>query len=173
MKTQWSFKVIVGGDGGVGKTAFIERFCTGKFIEDHKITIGAQFTTKIVELENDNVTLQIWDFAGEERFRFILDAYCRGASGALLCYDLTDSNTFINLKKWIEIVHSGCTTKIPILVIGTKYDLPNHEVNANEVESFCKENDLTLHTFCSSKTGENVNDIFSALAKWIIHYALK
>ena len=85
MMSSWIFKVIVAGAGGVGKTAMITRYCTGKFQEGYKMTIGAGFHTKSETLDTgEAVKMQLWDFAGEKRFRELLPDYCKGASGALI-----------------------------------------------------------------------------------------
>ncbi len=164
------FKVVVAGAGGVGKTALIQRFCTGSFIEDHKMTIGAAFSLKNVTLDTgQQIKLQLWDFAGEERFRFILGDYCKGASGALLCYDITDYETFTQIPEWLRILRSNAGM-IPIILVGTKYDLQNHEIDLPTADNYAEQAQCIMNVWCSSKLAVNVEPIFSALSKWLIYY---
>ena len=100
------FKVVVVGEGGVGKTTFINRFTTNKFNEDTKITIGASFYSFAANVNggDTSVKLQVWDFGGEKRFRFILPSYCQGAHGVIFAFDLTRATTLWNLNEWFNLV---------------------------------------------------------------------
>jgi len=98
------FKIIVVGDGGVGKSTMIQRLTTGRFIPQ-KITIGTDLATIDITTEKANVKLQIWDFGGEKRFRIFLPNYCRGAQGCLISYDITRNPSFDNLREWYQIVN--------------------------------------------------------------------
>ena len=171
MSSNWIFKVIVAGAGGVGKTALIERYVTGSFIEDHKMTIGAQFSVKDVTLDDgEHVRMQLWDFAGEERFRFVLGDYCRGASGAFICYDVSDYATFEQLPEWIGIIrkHAGM---VPIILVGNKYDLNEHEVDIDTADKYSVDAKCLMNVMCSAKLDLNVDPMFTAMAKWLIYYA--
>lgn len=169
-KNAWTFKVIVCGDGGTGKTTLIKRFSTGKFQEDTKMTIGADFVVQTVELPEDIIKLQLWDFAGEERFRYILPSYCLGAKGALLCYDITDYTTFENIQSWLSMIRENCGD-IPIILVGNKYDLPNHEVTQEIGNEYIESSKCVGNILCSSKNGMNIKETFDFLAKWIVYYA--
>ncbi len=171
MSSNWIFKVVVAGAGGVGKTALIERYVTGSFIEDHKMTIGAQFSVKDVVLDTDeHVRMQLWDFAGEERFRFLLGDYCRGASGAFICYDITDYATFEQIPEWLRIIRENAGM-VPIILVGNKYDLKNHEVEIKAAEEYSENARCLMNVMCSSKMDLNIEPMFSAMAKWLIYYA--
>ncbi|HME52496.1 MAG TPA: Rab family GTPase [Candidatus Lokiarchaeia archaeon] len=167
----WIFKLIVSGAGGVGKTALVQRFCTNTFITDHKMTIGAAFSIKDITFENGvSIKLQIWDFAGEERFRFLLGDYCRGASGALVCFDITDYETFKQLPEWITIIRKEAPA-VPILLVGTKYDLPNHQVPYEVAAQYSSDAGCIGAAFCSSKNATNVEEAFMSIGKWMVYYA--
>lgn len=171
MSSNWIFKTVIAGAGGVGKTALIERYVTGKFLEDHKMTIGAQFSVKDVALDSgETVRLQLWDFAGEERFRFILGDYCRGASGAFVCYDVTDYATFEQIPEWLRIIRQNAGM-IPIILVGNKYDLPNHEVDAETADQYAADAQCLMNVMCSAKLDLNVDPMFVAMAKWLIYFA--
>ncbi len=171
MSSNWIFKVVVAGAGGVGKTALIERYVTGKFIENHMMTIGAQFSVKDVDLDDgEHVRMQLWDFAGEERFRFVLGDYCRGASGAFICYDVTDYATFEQIPEWLKIIrtHAGM---IPIILVGNKYDLDTHEIDSDTADQYSVDAKCLMNVMCSAKLDLNVDPMFTAMAKWLIYYA--
>jgi small GTP-binding protein len=171
MSANWIFKVIVAGAGGVGKTALIQRYTTGTFIEDHKMTIGAAFSVKDLTIDTgESVRLQLWDFAGEERFRFLLGDYCKGASGAFVCYDITDYSTFEQIPEWLRIIRQN-SGMVPIILVGTKYDLEHHEVDLETAEKYSDESKCLMNVFCSSKLSLNIEPMFVAMAKWLIYYA--
>lgn len=170
MTESFIFKVVVGGAGGVGKTALIQRYCTGTFAEDHKMTIGAQFSMKEVILDTgEKVRMSLWDFAGEERFRFVLGDYCKGASGALVCYDITDYATFEQIPEWLRIIRATAGM-IPIILIGTKFDLEGHEVDIETADKYAEDAKCIMNVWCSSKLNVNIEPIFDAMAKWLIYF---
>ena len=171
MASNWVFKTIVAGAGGVGKSALIQRYVDGSFLEDHKMTIGADFKVKDVVLDTgESVRLQLWDFAGEERFRFLLGDYCAGASGALICYDVTVYATFEQIPEWLKIIRENAGM-VPIILVGNKYDLDSHEVDLETAEDYAEQAKCLMNVMCSSKLDLNVEPIFSAMAKWLIYYA--
>jgi Ras-related protein Rab-1A len=171
MLSSWIFKVIIAGAGGVGKTAMVTRYCTGKFIEDYKMTIGAAFHTKSEVLDSgETVKMQLWDFAGEKRFRELLPDYCKGSSGAFICFDLTDYDTFREIPEWLKIIRKKAGF-IPIILMGMKWDLENHEVDYETASDYAERSKCNQCVFCSSKDDININQSFKAMAKWLIYYA--
>ena len=162
-------KVVIAGEGGVGKTALLMRFTKGVFIENTKMTIGVDFSAVKIRastsLGEKIITLQIWDFGGEERFRFILPGYCVGASGAIVCFDLTNPETFETLSEWIDLIRSK-VSDIPIILIGTKSDLVEfRKVPREVVEEKVKEWNLAGYIESSSKSGDNIGYIFGLLSQ--------
>ena len=162
------FKIIIVGDGGVGKSTMIQRLMTGQFIAQ-KITIGTDLATFDIEPdENTIVKLQIWDFAGEKRFRFFLPNYARGAMGCLLCYDITRYVSFENLVEWYNIVSSNAVDPVFILV-GGKHDLEEKRiVKLTDAEDFQREYKLDYFFETSSKSGINNRNIFETLTRAIL-----
>ena len=105
MQKKILFKVTVAGDGGVGKTTLLKRFVDGTFDTRTNMTIGVEIHQKLVEMpHNMKVDLVIWDLGGQERFRFLLDSFMSGASGAILMFDPLRLITLFNLVEWIELV---------------------------------------------------------------------
>ncbi len=162
------FKVIVFGDGGVGKTSLTHRYLTGVFSEGRNVTIGVEFYVKNLVIEEKNIKLQIWDFGGEQRFRFLLPNYCRGCHGGLFIYDVTNIATLQSLHEWMEVV-SANAPKIPILVVGTKIDLvEKRKVAREEAIQVAQSLAMTGYAEVSAKTGFNVEKVFETLTKIIL-----
>ncbi len=162
------FKVVIVGDGGVGKSTMVQRLTTGQFIPQ-KITIGTDLATIDVDIDNFNTTLQIWDFAGEKRFRLFLPNYSRGATGCLLCYDITRRTSFDSLDEWYTIVNKNADDPVFILV-GEKLDLADirRSVRYEHAEEFKNKYDLDYFFETSSKSGENNKKIFDTLTRSIL-----
>ncbi len=162
------FKVCIFGDGGVGKTTLINRYLTGVFIRNLQLTVGVDFHIKKVEVEGKSVTLQIWDFAGEKRFRFLLPSYALGSSGGIFLFDITRYSSIINFDSWLNIFKQGYKGKnhqIPVLMVGSKSDLNfKRAVSRTEAFEIVKKNNLYGYIECSAKNGQNVKDIFNKIA---------
>ncbi|MHA1193417.1 MAG: GTP-binding protein [Promethearchaeota archaeon] len=165
---KYIYKILVVGDGGIGKSTMIQRLITGKYIEQ-KITIGTDLASWSLEIDNIIIKLQIWDFAGERRFRFFLPNYSRGANGCLLCYDITRYTSFQNLQEWYDIVKSNTSNPIFVLV-GGKTDLADSRrtVKVEEAEEFQKQYNIPYHFETSSKSGYNNKEIFEKVTKLIL-----
>jgi len=165
---RYVFKIVVVGDGGVGKSTMIQRLITGQFVP-MKITIGTDLASFPLNVNGISIRLQIWDFAGEKRFRFFLPNYARGALGCLLCYDITRYTSFQNLHDWYNIVKENANDPIFILV-GGKHDLEDKRrtVSYEEAVQFQKEYNLTHFLETSSKSGLNNQNIFKTLTEEII-----
>lgn len=170
-----AFKVCIFGDGGVGKTTLIRRFLTRIFEEDIKMTIGADFSVKKVEVEGKQVTLRIWDFAGEERFRVLLPSFAKGADGGIFMYDITRYSSMKDINDWLSIFEyfvSESESKIPIIMVGGKTDLEDkRSIEPEETLEISRALDLQGHFECSSKTGDNVEEVFKYIAKKMIEKA--
>ncbi|MBN2150370.1 MAG: GTP-binding protein [Candidatus Lokiarchaeota archaeon] len=171
---QVKFKVVICGEGGVGKTCLVLRFTENRFMET-KSTIGVAFAIKDVQTkEQGAIRLQLWDFAGEERFRTLLGPFCIGSSGAILLYDLSSPESFKDLDAWMEIVRAntgegdrlGRKQPIPVVLAGTKKDLCKGDarpVEKGTIDAFMNKHGITSYHEISSKTGENVETVFADL----------
>ncbi|MFX1391007.1 MAG: Rab family GTPase [Promethearchaeota archaeon] len=161
----YTFKVLMLGDASVGKTSLTIRYISGYFKEDLRLTIGVDFYSKTTSFNNKKVKLQIWDFGGEERFRFLLSQYSKGANGAFFLYDITNHRSLEHLPDWTQVIreHAG---NIPIMLIGSKVDL--HEFRAVPREDgilAAKKYNLASFVELSSKTGENVERAFDVMTE--------
>ena len=168
------FKIIVAGAKGVGKTSLIRRFCTGKFDISTLSTIGVEFETKKVVVEDSIILLNIWDFAGEEKFRTLFPSYVSGASGAVIMYDITNKESLDDLVDWLEIINSSKNAPNTKLLVGAKLDLEVYRQISKEdaLEFFNKHEFQGQIIEFSSKTGYNVEAIFVMLGKEILKNSL-
>ena len=164
------FKIIVVGDGGVGKTAIAMRFADGVFRDDYKMTIGVDFSIKTINVHIDGemrrVKLQIWDTGGQERFSYTRPLYYKGAVGGLVVFDLANRKSFENLDRWFTEITHNCVS-LPIILVGNKADLPNREIVRAEVESIANNRNI-VYFESSAKSGQSINAIFEKLAETIV-----
>ena len=164
------YKMCIFGDGGVGKTTLVNRYISGKYSENFKMTIGVDFYTKVLEIEGINVNLQIWDFVGERQFKNLLPNYVIGASGGIYMYDISRFYSITHLGDWINLLDKAPDNQgegMPILLVGGKKDLELEGKRVvDNLYAFEQGQKFGVFDFieCSSKTGENVDLIFSKIA---------
>lgn len=154
-------KVVVVGDGAVGKTTLIRRYCEGKFHASRVATIGVDFYTQHVDLTGGTVKLSIWDMAGQDRFQVVRSGFYRGSLAAALVYDVTSMTSLANLKRWHEEV-LGAMARQKLLVVGNKVDLDR--VVRSEVGRAAARHFNAPYIETSALTGEGVAGLFEALA---------
>ena len=116
-------KYIVIGDTSVGKSCILLQFLEKKFKFDHDTTIGVEFGSKVISVNDKQVKLQIWDTAGQETFKSITRSYYRGSIGVVLVYDITNRDSFSNISKWLDETKSYANDKVVIMLVGNKTDL--------------------------------------------------
>lgn len=136
------------------------------------MTIGVDFEVKSMDINGKKVKLQIWDFGGEERFRFLLPTYVRGANGALFMYDVTNYSSLAHIDDWMLVVRKEIKSEqdtFPIIVVGGKADLlDDREVTGDEGINIAKSRGVDGFIECSSKSGDNVEETFDALTRLMI-----
>lgn len=157
------FKIVLVGDSGVGKSNLISRFTRNEFNMDSKSTIGVEFATRSIEVDGKTVKAQIWDMAGQERYRAITSAYYRGAVGALLVYDITRQVTFDNVERWLKELRDHGDQSIIITLVGNKSDLRHlKKVLTEKAQAFAeKESFFFIETSALDST--NVEDAFTQI----------
>ncbi len=171
MSWDYSFKVIIFGDKGTGKEILVERYLTNLFKSDSKMTIGVDFVFKNLEIDGKKVKLQLWDFGGEERFRFLISTYVIGMEGALFVYDVTNYSSLSHFDEWLRIIRKELRAEdqFPIIFVGNKADLDDQrEISSEEGIEFAKLRSVNGFIECSAKTGENVEEIFESLTRLMI-----
>ncbi len=167
----FKFKIVIFGDGGVGKTTLTQRYMTGIFQEKYQLTIGMDFYLKKLNLGDDEVSLQIWDFAGEEKFRFLMPGALLGAHAVIFMYDLSRYKTLENLENWISLFQETLKKErenIPFIIVGSKLDLGDlREVPKEKGIEMANQQGAIGWIECSAKDGTNVSQIFEELARGI------
>ena len=161
------FKLLIIGESGVGKTCLLLRFTDDSFTANHLTTIGIDFKIKIINLENKLIKLQIWDTAGQERFRTITKTYYKGAHGIILTYDVTDQNSFKNIRNWIKQIEANAQTSVKKVLVGNKCDKPDRVVTEEEGKKLADDYNMSFFE-TSAKTNQNVTEVFTYLTKEIL-----
>ncbi|KAH7096237.1 GTP-binding protein ypt1 [Auriculariales sp. MPI-PUGE-AT-0066] len=161
------FKLLIIGDSNVGKSCLLHRFADDTYTTSYVTTIGVDFKFRTIELEGKTVKLQIWDTAGQERFRTITSSYYRGAHGIIVVYDVTDMETFTNVKQWLQEIDRHASEGVEKLLVGNKSDLtPNKVVEYGAAKEFADHLSIPfLET--SAKNATNVGQAFLTMAKQI------
>lgn len=157
-----AIKVVIVGNGAVGKSSMIQRYCKGSFTKDYKKTIGVDFLERQIKVEEEEVRLMLWDTAGQEEFDAITKAYYRGAQACVLAFSTTDRDSFVAINKWKKKVEDECGS-IPMVLVQNKIDLIDQAtVKPDEVESLARELRVRLYR-TSVKEDLNVDQVFNYL----------
>ena len=160
------YKVVLVGDVATGKTALIQRLITNGFAEGHAQTIVASCQSKTIALKDRQVTINIWDTAGQERFRSLIANFYRGSNGIIICYDVSEASSLEVIPTWVEAAHNNVEDDVCWLLVGCKNDLVS-SVDEERLQDIIERYGFT-HMTCSSKTGENVNEVFKKLCELIV-----
>jgi small GTP-binding protein len=158
------FKYIIIGDSACGKSCLLLQFTNKQFYSKHELTIGVEFGSYIINLDNTKIKIQIWDTTGQEIYKSITRSYYKGSAAAILVYDITKRSTFNNIISWLNDCKQYGSKNICIMLVGNKIDMNNkREVSYNEGLTLAKAYGLSfLET--SAKTNTNVDTIFISLA---------
>ena len=160
-------KIIVAGASAVGKTCLVNTYIFKDFIEVSP-TIGVNFAQKICVGKAGPLNLSIWDFSGQERFRFLMPQLCAGAAGLILVFDQTQPSTLDEAVYWFKLVskYSHPVTKPVVVLVGNKSDLPRR-ITPSQTKQFCIQNEVHNYVQCSAKSGDNVVRVFETICSTI------
>ena len=164
-------KVVLLGDGGVGKSSLMNRFVSNKFDTQSFHTIGVEFLNKELSLGNDSYTLQIWDTAGQERFKSLRTPFYRGADCCLLTFAVDDKRSFENISMWRKEfayyadIADDNVSSFPFVIIGNKVDVSERQVTTGEATEWCKQSGNLPYFETSAKDATNVEAAFVAAVK--------
>jgi small GTP-binding protein len=167
---QYIFKLILIGNSGVGKSSIIQRYMKNTFEESYKCTIGVDFLMKTLNLNGKTVKLQLWDTAGQEKYKSMVASYYRGANVALVVFDITNHASFDSLPVWIENYYKNGPEEKNIILIGNKKDMEeSRQVTRQEAEIFSETNNM-MYFETSAKEGDNIEYIFTYAAEKLLEY---
>jgi small GTP-binding protein len=170
------YKIVLAGAKDVGKSSLIARFVDGTFSETMMDTIGVAFKRKkMIVDENKELDLTIWDFGGEEKYRFLFPSYVNGAAAALILFDITRKETLEDVQNWVNIVDENADENIVKILIATKIDLKEErQISIDDGKELCKKYGCYEEPLgTSSKTGENVEKAFRKAAEAIMNVRLQ
>jgi len=160
-------RIILIGDSGVGKSNIVMRYTKNQFNAELTTTTGVENQTKTVTIGNQKIRVQLWDLAGQERYRSMAKAYYRGTHGVLLVLDVTKKSSFDNLIFWLNEVTEYSNTDMTIMLLANKTDISNEQaVPSNELREFAKKNNL-FYEEVSAKDGTNIEKAFTILIEEI------
>lgn len=161
-------KIIIIGEPGVGKTSLVKRFVSGQFSTDYRASIGTNIFIKKFKLDSHDISIHLWDIAGQEKWIRMRHSYYSGSHGALVVGDLTREDTFKQITSfWIPDLKENCG-KIPIILLANKSDLKS-ELKKEFITEIGKKVESDSILITSAKRGENVEDAFHLIAKTIIN----
>ena len=168
---KYNFKFIVIGASGVGKTSLLSRLIDGQFSPENQSTIGVEYLSTVIEVDGNPVKLQIWDTAGQEKFRSIAKSYFRHAVGVIMVYDITNRQSFDDLSFWLNDVHTLCDPNAAVTLIGNKLDLASSRaVTTSEATAFANTHQL-IYLETSARGGDNVQEAFYRATKSVYERA--
>lgn len=164
----YQFRLILIGESTVGKSSLLRQFKEGEYFADISLTVGVDFHAKVIEVNGFPIKLQLWDTAGQDRFRAIVKAYYRNAVGGLLVFDITCRDSFANLDVWLEDATRNAEPHKPVfLLVGNKCDQEkSREVSQEEGEKYAHDHNME-YIETSAKSGKNVEECFHKIAKRI------
>jgi len=163
-------KVVLLGESGVGKTSIVLQYVHKQFSSNLNPTIGASFLTKTLWVDGFKLKLQLWDTAGQERFRSLAPMYYRGASIALLVYDVTAEESFVRAQEWVKELKANVFEDIILVVVGNKIDYPDRAVSYERAAEYAQSiGGLCFDT--SAKNNAGIEDMFLALSRRLIQIA--
>jgi len=161
------FKLVLVGEVGAGKSSLVLRYTDDTFLGDEVGTIGADFKVKFINVQKKRVKMQIWDTAGQEKFRTMTSSYFAGANAVIVVFDLTDKKSFDLSEKWIKEAKkfNGTSAPISFLLVGNKSDLPNRIEGVTESAKQFASQYGAIYCETSAKTGAKVADAFYAIGE--------
>lgn len=167
LEYDYLFKVLLIGDSGVGKSSLLLKFTDRVFTDHYISTIGVDFKIQTLQMDDKIIKLQLWDTAGQERFRTITTSYYRGAHGIIIVFDITDKESFANIKTWMTEIDRFASDNVCKILIGNKSDLEKHrEVSKEDAKELANKYKID-YIEASAKDSTNVQQLFVELTRQI------
>ena len=165
-------QLLIIGDSTVGKTSILTRYTTREFNQNYLATVGLDFFKKDEIFNGETIRIKIWDTAGQERYKALTQGYFRNAEGIMIVFDVSNLDTFENLKYWIESIKTHINIEkdhIPTIIIGNKVDIFEREVAKEDGEKFAKEQNFEYFE-TSAKEGDNIDYVFNFAAEKLLEF---
>ena len=163
-------QLLIIGDSTVGKTSILTRYTTREFNQNYLATVGLDFFKKDEIFDGKTIRIKIWDTAGQERYKALTQGYFRNAEGIMIVYDVSNLDTFENLKYWIKSIKTHINIEkdhIPTIIIGNKIDIFEREVTKEDAEKFAKEQNLQYFE-ASAKSGKGIDECIQYLVRKVL-----
>ena len=170
-KYEYLIKILIVGDSTVGKTNFIKKYVENKFNESYFASTGIDLITTSIKIEGKSFKIQIWDTAGQEKYRAMTKNLFLKTQGIVIIFDISNETSFINLKSWMNDIKEECSADIPMILVGNKLDLEDKRVIDKERAMEFAKNEKLEYIETSSKTGENINKALSLIIEKIYQRA--
>lgn len=165
-----TIKILMLGESGVGKSSILTRFVDDKFSTNFLTTLGVEYKHKTIMINDKKVMTQVWDTAGQEKFRTITPVYYRKVDGVVMVYDITDRNSFESINYWMKNLKDNADSNIKVILIGNKFDLADKRAVSKEEGDNLAESYGLKFMEASAKSRHNVNDLFASLSVDILEY---
>lgn len=160
-----SLKVVLVGDAQVGKSCIAARYTQGQFDSETTPTIGAAFLTKVITTDNGSVRLQLWDTAGQEKFKSLAPMYYRSAGVVIIVYAINNKSSYESVRFWANDIRDKAANVVKIVLVANKSDLEDdREVSQTDMSKLASEIKADFSIECSAKTNQNISKIFSKIA---------
>ena len=168
---EYLIKILIVGDSTVGKTNFIKKYVENKFNESYFASTGIDLITTSIKIEGKSFKIQIWDTAGQEKYRAMTKNLFLKTQGIVIIFDISNEISFINLKSWMNDIKEECSADIPMILVGNKLDLEDRRIIDKERAMEFAKNEKLEYIETSSKTGENINKALSLIIEKIYQRA--
>jgi len=167
-KLDYQYKILILGDATVGKTSILIRYTENTFDSDSLSTLGVDVKYKYVTMNNKKIRMNIWDTAGQDRFKNIAKNYFKGANAVIFVYDVNVKQTIEKIKYWINSANENTSKDVVGVIVGNKIDMrENHEIMNEQIKSLADKYDMeTFET--SAKTGEGISEVFTYLVQCLL-----
>lgn len=169
----YSVKMVILGDSGVGKTNILNRLVNNEFSNDCRATVGVELSTKTYKINDKVVKINLWDTAGQERYKAITGAYYKGAKGAMIVYDITNEDSFLHVEKWLKEIRELGGKNINIIICGNKSDLDDSRQVSQTAGLEKGQNNGLFCIETSALSGSNVEEAFKKLLGEVFKNSIK
>jgi len=165
---KYLFDFVIVGETGVGKSCILTQFTDQKFNKSHEATIGIDFGVQMVTIDDEPIKINIWDTAGQETFLSLTKSYIRERAACLIVYDITSSESFTKVKKWVEFVNNNASTEMVVILVGNKLDLQNSRaVTREEAQEYASNHNIDFIEVSAKDSQEQCANVFTRASRQV------